>query len=188
MSSLKEKKKKLREEYKRRRDAYVGQLDTASRNLSFRRPPSPLSRLIKQDQTVAIYRSVGSEAPTTRLIEYLTEIGASIALPRVTEDGHLDFRLVSGADILVTGFRNIPEPDESCALADPDMIIAPLVAFDRSLRRLGQGGGHYDRSFGKHPDVPRIGLAWSVQEADEIPTEPHDVTLHMIVTECEIIE
>ncbi len=185
---MKDNKKKLRKEYRRLRDAFVGQLDVASRNLSFRRPPSPLARLIEPARTVAVYRSMGSEAPTERLIEYLTESGVSIALPRVTDGGSLEFRLVSNIDMLVSGFADIPEPDESCPLADPDIIIAPLVAFDRSLRRLGQGGGFYDRSFAQYLDIPRIGLAWSVQEATEIPSEPHDLPLHMIVTECEIIE
>lgn len=185
---MKEKKKKLRAEYRRRRDAFVGQLDVASRNLSFRRPPSPLARLIEQVQTVALYRHIGSEAPTARLIEYLTETGVNIALPRVVDGHPLEFRLVSNSDILLSGFKDIPEPDTSCALAEPEMIIAPLVAFDRSLRRLGQGGGHYDRAFAKYPDIPRIGLGWSIQEAEEIPSESHDVPLHMIVTECEIIE
>lgn len=188
MSSLKEKKQKLRKEYRRRRDSFVGQLDGASRNLSFRRPPSPLARLFKPGQTVAFYRSVGSEAPTERLIEYLTETGVQIALPRVMDDGSLEFRLVTGPELLECGFRNIPEPGDTCPLATPDVIIAPLVAFDRSLRRLGQGGGYYDRSFAKYPDVPRIGLAWSVQETTDIPIEPHDLPLQMIVTECEIIE
>jgi 5-formyltetrahydrofolate cyclo-ligase len=188
LSNLRDLKKKLREEHRKRRDTFVGQLDIASRSLSFRRPPSPLSRLIKPGQTIALYRNVGSEAPTERLIEYLTETGVNIALPRIAADGTLEYRLVSSTDILISGFKDIPEPGETCALVDPDVIIAPLVAFDRSLRRLGQGAGHYDRSFAKYPDVPRIGLAWSVQEADEIPTEPHDVPLHMIVTECEIIE
>ncbi|MEO9635178.1 MAG: 5-formyltetrahydrofolate cyclo-ligase [Parasphingorhabdus sp.] len=188
MNSLRDNKKRLREEYRRRRDAFVGQLDIASRNLSFRRPPSPLARLIEPVQIVALYRSVGSEAPTERIIEYLTEIGVKIALPRVTEGDSLEFRLVAGTDMLVSGFKDIPEPDETCPLVDPDVIIAPLVAFDRSMKRLGQGGGYYDRIFEKHPDIPRIGLAWSVQEASDIPTEAHDVPLHMIVTECEIIE
>ena len=188
MSDLKERKQKLRTEYRRRRDAFVGQLDVASRNLSFRRPPSPLARLIEPVQTVALYRQVGSEAPTERLIEYLTETGVNILLPRVVEDGPLEFRQVSSSDILLSGFKDIPEPDTNCALAEPELIIAPLVAFDRSLRRLGQGGGHYDRVFTKYPGIPRVGLAWSIQEVDEIPAEPHDVPLHMIVTECEIIE
>ena len=188
MSALKDKKKKLREEYRRRRDAFVAQLDSASRNLSFRRPPSPLSSLIASARTVALYRSVGSEAPTDRLIQFLAETGVDIALPRVADNGTLEFRQLSGSEMLITGFAGISEPPESCALADPDLIIAPLVAFDRSMRRLGQGGGYYDRSFAKYPDVRRIGLAWSVQEAAEIPVEPHDLPLHMIVTESEIIE
>ena len=71
---MKENKKKLRKEYRRRRDAFVGQLDVASRNLSFRRLPSPLARLFKPGQTVAFYRSVGSEAPTERLIELLDRV------------------------------------------------------------------------------------------------------------------
>ncbi|ATW05044.1 5-formyltetrahydrofolate cyclo-ligase [Sphingopyxis sp. BSNA05] len=188
MSSLKEKKQKLRKEYRRRRDSFVGQLDGASRNLSFRRPPSPLARLLAPGKTIAFYRSVGSEAPTERLVEYLTETGVNIAFPRVMDSGALEFRMVTGPELLECGFRDIPEPDDSCPLVDPDVIIAPLVAFDRSLRRLGQGGGYYDRSFARYPDIPRIGLAWSVQEADEIPTEAHDLPLQMIVTECEIIE
>jgi 5-formyltetrahydrofolate cyclo-ligase len=183
-----ETKQKLRREYRRRRDAFVAQLDSASRNLSFRRPPSPLARLLEPARTVALYRSIGSEAPTDRLIEYLTEIGINIALPRVMDEGPLEFRLVSGPEMLVSGFRDIPEPDESCELTEPDVIIAPLVAFDRSLRRLGQGGGYYDRSFAKFPAIPRIGLAWSVQETGEIPVSDHDLPLDMIVTESEIIE
>ena len=182
------KKQELRKEYRRRRDSFVSQLDGASRNLSFRRPPSPLARLFKPQQTVAFYRSVGSEAPTERLVEYLTETGVNIAFPRVTDNEAMEFRLVSGPELLDLGFRNIPEPGDSCPLVDPDVIVAPLVAFDRSLRRLGQGGGYYDRSFAQYPDVPRIGLAWSVQEAADIPTGPHDLPLDMVVTECEIIE
>jgi 5-formyltetrahydrofolate cyclo-ligase len=188
LSNLKEKKQKLRKEYRRRRDSFVRQMDGASRNLSFRRPPSPLARLFQPQQTVAFYRSVGSEAPTERLVEYLTETGVNIAFPRVTDNGAMEFRLVTGPELLEHGFRNIPEPGESCPLVDPDVIIAPLVAFDRSLQRLGQGGGYYDRIFARYPEVTRIGLAWSVQEADEIPAEAHDLPLQMIVTECEIIE
>jgi len=70
----------------------------------------------------------------------------------------------------------------------PDLIIAPMLAFDRSMHRLGQGGGHYDRTFAQYPQAPRIGLAWSVQEADAIPVESHDMELDMIVTESEIIQ
>ncbi len=188
MNSLSEQKKKLREEYRRRRDAFHGQLDAATRGLAFRRPPSPLAKLIEQSETIALYSSMGSEAPTIRLAEYLIEAGKTLAFPAVTGDSPLEFRQVDNIDLLESGFKSISEPGSDCPLVVPDLIIAPMVAFDRSMGRLGQGGGHYDRTFEKYPQATRIGFAWSVQEADILPAEPHDVTLHMIITECEIIQ
>ncbi len=188
LSKLSDDKKTLREEYKRRRDGFVDQLDNATRNLVFRRPPTPLAKLIDQSENIAVYRAIGSEAPTMRLIEFLIELGKTVAFPVVMKDSPLEFRTVSNVSLLEAGYQDIPEPPKSCLAVSPDLIITPLVAFDRSLGRLGQGQGHYDRSFEKYPDAARVGLAWSVQEADDLPVEPHDVALHMIITECEIIQ
>lgn len=188
MNSLSEQKKKLREEYRRRRDAFHGQLDAATRGLAFRRPPSPLAKLIEQSETIALYSSMGSEAPTIRLAEYLIEAGKTLAFPAVTGDSPLEFRQVDNIDLLEAGYKEIPEPSSHCPAVVPELIIAPMVAFDRSMGRLGQGAGHYDRTFEKYPQATRIGFAWSVQEIDSIPIEPHDMPLHMIVTECEIIQ
>lgn len=188
MIEIAENKSKIRAEYRQRRDVFVRNLDNASKSLSFRRPPSPLAQLIEQSKVIAIYHAVGSEAPTDRLIEYLSDIDTRLALPKVNQSGQLEFRHVTNLQLLEAGFKNIPEPSDQCELAEPDLIIAPLVAFDRKLRRLGQGGGHYDRSFAQFPAAKRVGLAWSMQEADDIPVESHDLPLHMIVTEREIIE
>jgi 5-formyltetrahydrofolate cyclo-ligase len=66
----------------------------------------------------------------------------------------------------------------------------PLVAFDRRGARLGYGKGHFDRAIAaldaKHP-VLTIGLAYAVQEIEEVPVEPHDRMLDVIVTESELI-
>ncbi|WP_422343959.1 5-formyltetrahydrofolate cyclo-ligase [Parasphingorhabdus sp.] len=188
MNNLPEIKKKLREEYRRRRDAFYNQLDAATKGLAFRRPPSPLAKLIEQSDVIALYSSMGSEAPTARLAEYCIEIGKTIAFPAVTGDSPLEFRQVDNIELLETGYQNISEPGADCPVVRPDLIVTPMVAFDRSMGRLGQGKGHYDRSFEKYPEASRIGLAWSVQEADNIPMQPHDVTLQMIVTESEIIQ
>jgi 5-formyltetrahydrofolate cyclo-ligase len=188
LSSLKDKKNKLREEYRRRRDAFHRQLDMATRGLAFRRPPTPLAKLIEQSDVIALYSAIGSEAPTARLAEYLAEIGKTLAFPVVTGNAPLEFRQVNNLDLLEAGFRNISEPNANCPAVTPDVIIAPMIAFDRSMGRLGQGGGYYDRTFEKYPEAIRIGLAWSVQEADAVPVQPHDIPLHMIVTESEIIE
>jgi 5-formyltetrahydrofolate cyclo-ligase len=188
LNNLPEIKKKLREEYRRRRDAFHNQLDAATKGLAFRRPPSPLAKLIEQSDVIALYSSMGSEAPTARLAEYCIEIGKTIAFPAVTGDSPLEFRQVDKIEFLETGYQNISEPGADCPVVRPDLIVTPMVAFDRSMGRLGQGKGHYDRSFEKYPEASRIGLAWSVQEADKIPMQSHDVTLQMIVTESEIIQ
>jgi len=188
LSILQDNKKKLRKEYKRGRDAFVGQLDAASRNLVFRIAPSPLRRIIEQSNVIAVYSSIGSEAPTSRLIEYLTEQGKTLAFPVTLGKQPLIFKALSNIELLASGYQNIPEPPDSCPVVKPDVIITPMIAFDRSMGRLGQGGGHYDRTFEKYPDAVRVGLAWSVQEVDAVPVEAHDMPLHMIVTESEIIQ
>jgi 5-formyltetrahydrofolate cyclo-ligase len=160
----------------------------ATRGLAFRRPPTPLADLIGQSETIALYSAIGSEAPTARLADYLAEIGKTVAFPVTVRNSPLEFRQVDNIDLLKAGFRNIAEPGMDCPAVKPDLIIAPMIAFDRSMNRLGQGGGHYDRTFGQYPDAKRIGLAWSVQETDAIPAQPHDIPLDMIVTESEIIQ
>lgn len=103
-------------------------------------------------------------------------------------DAPMEFRAVSNVDLLETGFKGIAEPANNCPIVIPNIIILPIIAFDRSLNRLGQGGGHYDRTLAKYPKALRIGLAWSIQEASEIPVEEHDAALHAIVTESELIQ
>jgi 5-formyltetrahydrofolate cyclo-ligase len=65
----------------------------------------------------------------------------------------------------------------------PDIILTPLLGFDHLLHRLGQGAGHYDRAFAALPGARRIGVAWSVQHVDPLPTDPWDVPLHAVITE-----
>jgi 5-formyltetrahydrofolate cyclo-ligase len=66
----------------------------------------------------------------------------------------------------------------------------PLLAFDRRGGRIGYGKGHFDRAIAaladKHP-ILTIGLAYAVQEIDEVPAEPHDRPLDIVVTETELI-
>jgi 5-formyltetrahydrofolate cyclo-ligase len=66
------------------------------------------------------------------------------------------------------------------------LVIAPILAFDRSGGRLGFGAGYYD-SFFAECSCPRLGLAYAFQEVPKIPREPHDRTLDIIVTEKETI-
>ena len=84
---------------------------------------------------------------------------------------------------LVAGPHGLSQPAAHAIELRPDIILTPLLAFDAKLNRLGQGAGYYDRAFERFPDAWRIGVAWSVQQVAELPTEPWDIPLHAVVTE-----
>jgi len=84
---------------------------------------------------------------------------------------------------LVAGPFGLSQPAADAIELRPDVILTPLVAFDAKLDRLGQGAGYYDRAFERFPDAWRIGVAWSMQQVEHLPTEPWDMRLHAVVTE-----
>jgi 5-formyltetrahydrofolate cyclo-ligase len=73
--------------------------------------------------------------------------------------------------------------------AEVDVVITPGLAFDRSGRRLGYGGGHYDRYLARlGPEAVRIGIGFSVQLVDEVPAHAGDQRLNLVVTDLGVIE
>jgi 5-formyltetrahydrofolate cyclo-ligase len=135
--------------------------------------------------TVALYHPTGSELDPTPLRARLTAGG--VALPvAASRHGALVFRLHRTGDALVPDALGIPAPGLDAAPVLPDVVVAPLLAFDRRGGRLGQGGGHYDRTIAnlrRMKDVLVVGLAYSGQELPDIPMEPHDQRLDAILTE-----
>ena len=80
-----------------------------------------------------------------------------------------------------------PRADTPLPQGSFDLIIAPMLAFDSAGNRLGRGGGWYDKFIASQPQALNIGVAYALQQADNIPTEPHDQKLDYIVTEQGII-
>jgi len=135
-------------------------------------------------QRVALYQAVGSEMPTHALAEALIEQGRSLCLPVVIErDAPVIFRLWSPGDPLEEDEAGCPAPLPLSASVHPDLVLTPLLAFDRHGMRLGQGGGYYDRTFEALPEVIRIGLAYAGQEVGQLEAEAHDIGLHGVLTE-----
>ena len=66
---------------------------------------------------------------------------------------------------------------------NPDIIICPLIGFDKKLNRLGRGGGYYDKILLKNRSAIKIGFAYSMQESKSIPVENHDISMNTIITE-----
>ena len=138
-------------------------------------------------QVYGLYHPVGSELDPTAL----RVPGARRALPVVIErQAPLKFRLHELGDPLAPDALGIPAPVESATETWPDVVFAPVLAFDRQGGRLGQGGGHYDRTIAAlraRGPVKVIGLAYSGQEVAEIPREAHDEPLDGILTETGFI-
>lgn len=179
-------KSKLRREMRAIRKATVAELPDAVCGLVFSRPPASVLEHIASDAVIGLYRASANEAPAARYAQFFLEAGHRIALPRLlAEEGAMRFAEHSdplGESDLVEGPHGIMQPRKDAADIVPDVLFVPLLAFDAAGRRLGQGGGYYDRWLADHRAVLRIGLAWDTQAIDEVPSEPHDIGLHFVVT------
>lgn len=140
---------------------------------------------------VSVYWPIRSELNTRPLIEALAAKGYGVALPVMHKVRHpLVFRDFAPGDDLVKGPYGLSEPAEDKTARDPDILFSPLAAFDRHGYRLGYGGGIYDATLAElrpKKRVVAIGVAYSCQEADRVPTEPHDQRLDYLMTERELI-
>ena len=132
----------------------------------------------------AVYYPIGSELDPTPLAQRLAHEGYDLCLPVVIAlDEPMIFRRWAPGDPLEPDAAGVPAPLPLAESVVPELIMTPLLAFDAAGGRLGQGGGHYDRTFAALPDVTRIGLAYEGQRVRLLELEPHDVRLHGVLTE-----
>lgn len=180
-------KKAIRAELRRRRRAHVAALDGAACQRAAEAVATRLEAEMRRARCVAGYVALGGEFPIHAALARAASLGVATALPVATaRDAAMHFAPWRPGDALKAGWAGLAQPDSETAVT-PDLILAPLVGFDRELRRIGQGAGFYDRYFADSPDARRIGIAWACQEMDAIPADPWDVPLHAIVTEHEWI-
>lgn len=143
------------------------------------------------DSCVAFTIAQGDELDPSPLAHALVDVGHWLCLPVVDQkDSPLLFRAYQFGDSFRLGPLGIPEPLSTAPLASPDVLLVPLVGFDRRGHRLGQGAGFYDRTLAtlrSQKKILAVGLAYAAQEAEVIPVEPHDAPLDAIVTETEVI-
>ena len=180
-------KQALRERLRFRRRHFAANLDGMARLAAFRVLPQPLAELIESRDPVAApiaaYVAWGDEPDILPALA-----SCPIALPFHRDRSEtMDFRRWTSGGALAKGPWGTHQPADEGLSVQPTLILCPLVGFDRSGGRLGQGGGHYDRYFAAHPGIPRIGVGWSVQEVDAIPAESTDARLDAVLTEQEFI-
>ena len=130
-----------------------------------------------------------NEWETAPLVRAALAAGKAVAVPRVDLEARmLELRaIVDLARDVGPGFKDIPEPLDHCPLLPReaiDFVVVPGVAYDREGRRLGYGGGYYDRLLPLlSPRAARVAGAFDVQVVDRVPTGPNDVTIDAVVTE-----
>lgn len=149
------------------------------------------------DQRVAGYWATGGELPLNLVIPPLATRGQRFLLPLLAKGKELHFAPWRDGEPIAPNRYGIPEPvapREWFAPFQLDLVLVPLLAFDRRGHRLGHGGGWYDRSFAflkeqARPTEPLlVGVGYAFQEVDRLDAEPWDVALDYIATEHELID
>ena len=113
-----------------------------------------------------------------------------ISLPFIKKNFKMNFVKCSLINPFVVNKYGIPEPSEG-KIVYPDILLVPLVAFDKKLNRLGYGGGYYDRvieSLKKRKKIITIGMAFNFQKSHVLPNTKHDQKLDYIITNKSIFK
>ncbi len=145
--------------------------------------------ILRTAETVAGYRSARGEVNIDEVLSRLVARGATVTVPRVVGDD-LEFVRWLPTTASSRGAFGISEPvgSQVLDLGTHDAVLAPVVAFDRTGARIGQGGGFYDRCFGRLGDTRPafIGIAHTFQEVEQIPAAPWDIPLDAVVTDTRV--
>jgi 5-formyltetrahydrofolate cyclo-ligase len=141
---------------------------------------------------VSGFMPLNSEISPLPLMRKLSDLGVRLALPVVIGRGQpLSLRAFAFGDALVKGVWGIRVPPPEAPEVEPDVLLVPLLAFDRNGNRLGYGAGYYDMTIAAlrtKKRVVAVGIAFAAQEVDEVPTTPRDVQLDLVLTERETID
>jgi 5-formyltetrahydrofolate cyclo-ligase len=149
----------------------------------------PVALLPASGAVVAGYWPFRSEIDPRPLMRRLAERGARLALPVTPAKGAdepLSFRLWDEAHTLAPGHFAVHEPPSHAQTVEPDLVLAPLLAYDAAGHRLGYGAGHYDRTLARLralKPVTALGLAYAAQRVERLPAGVHDQKLDGIITE-----
>ncbi len=155
----------------------------AARGLPFPIPPVTI---------VSGFMPMKSEINPLPLMRRLAAAGARLALPVVAGRGRpLILRAWSFGEPLVRGVWGIQQPGEDAPEVAPDILIVPLLAFDRAGHRIGYGAGYYDLTIAAlraRKPVTAIGIGFAAQEIERVPASPRDAALDLVLTEREVID
>lgn len=144
----------------------------------------------RQASAVMAFAGTAAEIDTDPLLAMILADGKALALPLCTAPGVMEARLVHSLEDLRPGPFGIREPDPvRCPLLpteDIGLLIVPCLSCDRAGRRLGHGGGYYDRYLAVYPG-PAVLLCPERLLLDAVPQEPHDRSIWPVITEAGVL-
>ena len=143
---------------------------------------------LKNKKKIGGYYPINYEIDSLEILKKLFKIGYKISLPVIKKKNQMDFFEWSFDEPLRVGKMGIPEPIQQKKIY-PDVLLVPLVAFDKSNYRLGYGGGYYDRYIQKITKIKKIltvGLAFSFQKVNKLSVNEYDKKLDFVLTERKI--
>jgi 5-formyltetrahydrofolate cyclo-ligase len=129
---------------------------------------------LERARTVAVYSAIGDEVP----LEPVAEACRARAV-------HVVYPVVVGAELELA-----PDPARAARVpaGEVDLFVVPALRFDRAGRRLGRGGGHYDRLLKRRrADAWLVGICYDDRVIDELPEDPWDVRMHVVVTDRAVL-
>ncbi len=188
LADLKLEKQRLRGEAVARRDALAPEARKAAAELiAAREFPLP----IVPGVIVSGFMPFKSEINPLPLMHKLAKRGARLALPMVAGRGKpLIMREWHWGEPLDAGVWGIREPKADAPEVDPDILLVPLLAFDRTGRRIGYGAGYYDMTLARlraRKPITAVGLGFAAQEVAQVPATERDARLDVVLTEREVI-
>ena len=188
-TAIAELKVTLRREALARREALHADLRAAAAQAIAARP-FPIA--VPAGAIVSGFMPLKNEINPLPLLLNLAQAGARLALPAVAGRGKpLTMRAYAAGDQLASGAWGIREPKPEAPEVLPDILIVPLLAFDRRGHRIGFGAGYYDMTITAlraHKPIVAVGIAFAAQEIDSVPTTPRDARLDLVLTERETID
>jgi 5-formyltetrahydrofolate cyclo-ligase len=187
-ASIDESKATLRREATARRDALPADArQAAGETIAARKFPLAVA----PGTIVSGFMPMKSEINPLPLLRKLADAGAVLALPAIAGRGKpLIMRAWRWNEPLATGQWGIREPKPEAAEVEPDILLVPLLAFDRAGHRIGYGAGYYDLTIARlraRKPVTAIGLAFAAQEVTAVPATARDARLDLVLTESEVI-
>ena len=153
--------------------------------IDFRSIIKILKKRKQKNKIIGGYYPYNHEVNVVPLLEKFEKSNYIISLPKIGKNSSMNFFVWSTNDPFNINEYGIPEPIAN-RMIFPDVLLVPLVAYDKNFNRVGYGGGFYDRYIKrtkKIKNILTIGLAFSNQKVKKIPIEKNDVKLDFIITE-----